>query len=1153
MKKIFHGRGRAVIAAFLCAIMLIGAVPTVSASPRSPLEPLADPLRFHYGVPTAEDNVTLTAAELFELIFEQDGLTLSDEERAYLEEHLYTLTYNKTIPTDAVQRQFDAESGTLMLTAPVYSYLSEGGERAEWIPAQATLEGETKSFVLQGDVYVCQFDGLTEKTADFDVEIRFLQTVGFEEAVIEAFLLQSRTDGAAAREQLDDYTQKKQKYDQDAAAHKAWSEYPAKLAARLEYEEALEAYLLQKAKYEAYLEELSTYEDRRQAYEDYLVKKAKYEADWSAYEQYKHDLAVYQTAYNAYTAYRDRMTLIRAKIQIMETLFITDSNYWQLAASIQGPTVAQVLAREEELTILNKGEQVAAASDSTEMLRALLKAYTELRRVKYSNDHERYKALYAFYAEHYVTLRDNFRKLYESLYNLYSEGPISDFIEQDEKGPHFRQFLGQLYIATCCLDDNEALDTSWTPTSRWRETLYDVVEECQRLPDTVKADPAGVTYPTAIVTEPTPLTEVKPPVAPAVVYEPEDPVPVEEPTEPTFVPNPGPQRPPYVQNPGDPPTPPALSDAMKVWAGVYANVDYSAREALVSPRSITLSANLTCPVSINNNLFVRFFSHDGVLLETKSVPVGTRVSEIEMAETPTRDATAQYVYEFLDWYRFDGTPLDLTAELTTDYSVRATYERFLCQYKITWKIDGLISKTEMCDYGSIPVYNVPNKTVGTYDYIFSGWTPEPTRVTGHAVYTGFYQKIQRKHTVTWMLDGGDRTVSEVLAEGLVPTFGGVKDYVKDGSWYRFLRWDQTVKTLVDDVTYTAIYDDPVPIAPTADIRVTIEEGSVGVTTSGARFPLAILADIATNHRASIRIKLGNLEAEIDPTAIAELKRDGCAEIGIVTQDVALRNGTGYALTFYNAQGGVLQTDAAVKLSYRYVADVGAVFSYYEQNGENWTIAESQRQAGVLTAERQGGGCFWIGKAYYIAYAPINTCNTLLLPDRAVAGSWVELSAASCVYGYEITQILLTRADGSTVLVEGDGFEMPDGGVTVTLTVEEIVYRVSFVVDGQVISTKEYRMGDQVILPDTPTLNKGDGKTYTFTGWTPQITLVGGDERNIVYTAEFMASASVTAEDRLRQEGNDVAMRLALFAAIAVIAVGGVISLVVFIRIKRKKR
>jgi hypothetical protein len=213
--------------------------------------------------------------------------------------------------------------------------------------------------------------------------------------------------------------------------------------------------------------------------------------------------------------------------------------------------------------------------------------------------------------------------------------------------------------------------------------------------------------------------------------------------------------------------------------------------------------------------------------------------------------------------------------------------------------------------------------------------------------------------------------------------------------------------------------------------------------------------------------------------------------------------------------------------------------------------ESQRQAGVLSAERQGGGSFWIGKEYYVLYDPIDTCITLLLPDRAVVGNWVELGGASCVYGYEITQVLLTMADGSTLLVEGDGFIMPEGGVSVTLTVEEIVYRVSFVVDGKVISTKEYRLGDQVILPADPTLDKGDGMIYTFTGWSPQVTLVGGDEREIVYTAEFMSSAPVSEEDRLNQESNDIAARLALFAAIGIILVGGTVTVIVVIRKKRK--
>ena len=1141
----------AAVAMLMCATILLGMIPAVSAS--GTVAPLGDLDRFDFGVPWAEDNVTLSASELFERMFAADGVTLISEERAYLDERLYTLKYNPTIPSDAVQTNYDKTAGTLDVVVPIYSYRGENGEILSWIPVEAKLGDTTETMTENGTVYTCHFDGL-DYGADFEMAVSFTARVHFDEAAVRAMLMQSKTDGEAARELIEQYILDKATYDQAYSAYRAWVEYPAKRAARDEYDRKYAEYLEKKAAYDAYIVDADTYEARVKAYEEYLVKKAQYEADWEKYEAYKVALSQYQTAYNAYTAYRDSAAAARAQLEVMEKLFVTDSHGYQLYATTLGPTVSTVLARRDELEIAGKGAQVEAAGEATDALRLVLQPYSELRKsLKNASEHDKYKALHAYYRANYQSIKNNFRKLYEALYNLYSEGIVSDYIEQDGKEHHFQQFLGQLYLTTCCLDDAEALKLTWTPTTKVSKTLTQVVEECHMMSDSVKADPTNVTHPHTLVTEPTPVEKVEPPVAPTVVHEPDVPVPVEKPTAPLFVEDPG-AEPPRAEDPGEAPTPPALSEVMTNWADFYVEVDYEGREELIGERTLTLTTTMTREVSVDNLLYVRFYDYDGTLIGKTEYTSGDSLAELSYPIAPSRDANAQYVYEFAGWKRFDGTALTAST-ITNDISLRAAYQRFLCRYQITWRIDGKVDKVEYWDYGTVPTYHVSNKVEGKYDYVFSGWSPTVSAVTSDATYDGHYQKILRTHTVTWRLDGGSRIERETLEESKLPTYEGVKDYAKNNKWYAFTNWDAEIKPITADVTYTAVYRDPVFFSTGAtgasNVNVSVKNGTVTAEMLETVVDFENLCDFAVRCGYDLVLMRNTVSVRFTPEALKSLRADGCKQIRFERSSETLQNGTGYVLAFLDGDGGAINTDVPVTVQYRYTAIEDGTPACYEYQNGKWTALESTRQGGVLSTSRTGGGIFWVGTAHYILYDPIETCNTLALPSRAVAGTWVELGGASCVYGYEITEILLTLADGSTLVVEGDGFEMPDGAVNITLTVEQIVYHVSFVVNGTVILEGDYLLGEQIVIPADPTLDLGDGLVYTFTGWSPAVTLAGGEERNIVYTAQFMSSAPITEEEQLAMESNDILVRIIVVALVFVAVIVGVIVLVVVIRRKRR--
>ena len=76
----------------------------------------------------------------------------------------------------------------------------------------------------------------------------------------------------------------------------------------------------------------------------------------------------------------------------------------------------------------------------------------------------------------------------------------------------------------------------------------------------------------------------------------------------------------------------------------------------------------------------------------------------------------------------------------------------------------------------------------------------------------------------------------------------------------------------------------------------------------------------------------------------------------------------------------------------------------------------------------------------------------------------------------------------------------DATYKATYTTDVNVFTVTFKnEDGSVISVKTYHYGDTVTLPSEPVKNADETYTYTFAGWTPEVTAVTGDA---TYTATY---------------------------------------------------
>ena len=161
------------------------------------------------------------------------------------------------------------------------------------------------------------------------------------------------------------------------------------------------------------------------------------------------------------------MNEVWERLNILEALFSTDSNGWQLYASLMGNTVTSVVERRAELVAAGcDPKNIETAGASTVELRRLMKGYADLRGAKYESDHARAKALYAYYTENHTKLGAEYAKLYGALKALYDNEIVYMALIKEGKLEHFQQFVGQLYVTATCLDDGVTRSAGWKITKK---------------------------------------------------------------------------------------------------------------------------------------------------------------------------------------------------------------------------------------------------------------------------------------------------------------------------------------------------------------------------------------------------------------------------------------------------------------------------------------------------------------------------------------------------------------------------------------------------------------------------------------------------------------------------------------------------------------
>lgn len=1128
----------------LCAVMLCGAVlPVVAEEAEIP--------SLDYSNPNLSNNTSLSAYDLYLLLLDR---VPTEGETMYWQGSDFSLTYSDAIPEGNINTEYSNETEILDVAVTPYVYTAANGATVSWIPQSIDLEmvdGTWKQYPLtkQNGVYVVQIGGCVY-SGDFDVKVLYTCEIAIARSVIEKLLTEAYDAGNTAWGLMREYEAKKQAYD-----------------TFIDEQTFYEQYIQQKADYENYIAEKAVYDKLLEAYLAYDAENKAYlaimdaEQQWVNYYKQAEDYKNNQEPYGAYLTYYKEYKAAVDKLAMFESIYKAESRGWSMYADIMGSAVTEVLSRQNELVAGGCNEaDINLAGQATRNLRVLLKGYNDLRNAKYSSEYEKYKALYQYYTTHYDALKQNFCDLYKTLRGLYTNTVVSNYIALKEKSIHYRQLVGHLFVISRALDQDSYLNDEWEIDGR---PLNGVIESIHYFPDG-DWNPKNTTFPAKEVAY---VEKVEEPVLPTVKRP--DVLPDAPPTP---VPNPG-EAPTPVEKPQDtPPTKPVpvgpepqspepgFSEAVKVLYKEVRDGKFADLKNYYIPETVTLTLTKEVqpePISIQNLKTVRFYDAYGNVYYQERINYG---STIDLIAGPQKAETAAATYKFNRWIYADGSPLDSNRYITVtqNISLYPEYSETKRMYTVTLivKRDGeeVQSKTITRYYGdtfdskfvSIPPAN------DAYSYQFSGWYNEDgvllseSVVTGDATYVGYVQQVPKKFNVTWVVNENDVSITEQWEYNQKPEVPqSLNLYVPSPTHlYTFLGWDKTISRVTRDVTYTARYEKtPLAVGGSntaldvlhSDTEITVLATEQSVSVKQA----AILAlaegktlTVCWDGLLSVSLSGEELQKYVDmsasPMLTLQVSRDGDIEV--------------YNLRYSVSDSAEAELPSA-DIQFVYTNTNGKETLFEMQTQEGWVRLEKGQvcAAGDITVRRQYG--------YSITYTLDEKCDVRQdkVIKQALVGELVSINL-NCNYGYKVVGATILTANGETIEVIGTSFQMPASAATVTLKVEQIVYRITFMVDGVAWRVDEYHAGDEIVLPPTPTKAAEEGYIYTFIGWGNVPALAMGENEDLVFEASF--SKAQVLSDYDTGNNNNVVFGIILPCVGAAVAL--LIIFLILNRIVRKR-
>ena len=474
--------------------------------------------------------------------------------------------------------------------------------------------------------------------------------------------------------------------------------------------------------------------------------------------------------------------------------------------------------------------------------------------------------------------------------------------------------------------------------------------------------------------------------------------------------------------------------------------------------------------------------------------------------TPAK-ANEHYTFDFLGW---DYTIAAVTgnATYTAQFSGTGTPRSF----PITFDPDNGVDEPYTYDvpYGENPAYPYadPQKAGDAMNnYVFSGWSPEVTAVTGPVEYTAQYTPTVRTYTITFKDNLGNTIKSTPVAYGVMPACDPAKpiDY-ENKKYYTYSAWSPALATVTTDATYTVTYTEHNLIAMVAPKDGDFEpydswDAAISAANASENSVMKLYSNVTATNNTRI-------------TGTFTLDLNGCiaSKTYTSTSNTRLLYVTG-SLTVDDSQGGG-------KIYYEGSGNANYDAIYFDNSSAKLTINN-----GIIEAKKTGGSSNRRATPVLVNYG-----------DAYVnGGEFIATSTKSAYAFYDYSEdVVITGgkfkasgssgsyilSGGSNTTISGGYYSMnPNGSFTLTSGKKVCVVRDSEpekakgynykVVNAHTVTFNDWNNttlktgasedGLLPIVPDDPTRPNAEGRVYGFTGWSPAVAVVSADA---TYTAQY---------------------------------------------------
>ena len=211
----------------------------------------------------------------------------------------------------------------------------------------------------------------------------------------------------------------------------------------------------------------------------------------------------------------------------------------------------------------------------------------------------------------------------------------------------------------------------------------------------------------------------------------------------------------------------------------------------------------------------------------------------EEGATPTAPTVEDYSTNWMT-YEFSGWDKEVVA-VSGDVTYTAVFTSTVREYDVTFIYGGATTGTPVkVTWGATPDAPTTGLNYETVDkvYTFVGWDKTVGPVTQDVVYTARYKSVPQVYDVTFVYEGGNKTVTvpyEYGATPVAPTKAGDYYHTVEKT-YTFSAWDKTIAAVTGDVTYTASYTEA-PRSYVITFVVFGQENTTATLTYGATITL----------------------------------------------------------------------------------------------------------------------------------------------------------------------------------------------------------------------------------------------------------------------------------------------------------------------------